>query len=73
LAQSGSEPYLGGGGGDQSTGSIEPHAVNQKLTKRLGNSAVVSGFRTVIDSGTTIIYALVRPRTLRRHYGLKLR
>ncbi|KAI8972223.1 acid protease [Trametes punicea] len=63
LAKSGSELYLGGTDSSLYSGSIEYHPVtgsgfwqiaNAKLS--VGSKTVQSGFQTVIDSGTTIIY-----------------
>ncbi|KAI0374183.1 acid protease [Pilatotrama ljubarskyi] len=63
LAKSGSELYLGGTDSSLYSGSIEYHKVtgsgfwqiaNAKLY--FGSKTVQSGFQTIIDSGTTIIY-----------------
>ncbi|KAI0355632.1 acid protease [Trametes cingulata] len=63
LASSGSELYLGGTDTSLYSGSIEYHSVtgsgfwqipNAKLY--LGSKTLQSGFQTIIDSGTTIIY-----------------
>ncbi|CCM05709.1 uncharacterized protein FIBRA_07941 [Fibroporia radiculosa] len=63
LASSGSELYLGGTDSKLYTGSIEYHSVpgtgfwqasNAKAL--VGTTTAMSGFQTVIDSGTTIMY-----------------
>ncbi|KAF7373521.1 Acid protease [Mycena sanguinolenta] len=64
LGETASELYLGGTNMNKYTGSIEPHAVNQATgfwqitgaSAKVGNSVAVSGFQTIIDSGTTLIY-----------------
>ncbi|KAF8192633.1 aspartic peptidase domain-containing protein [Mycena galopus ATCC 62051] len=64
LAQSGSELYLGGTDTGKYSGSIETHAVNRstgfwQLTNaraKVSSTVAVSGFQTIIDSGTTIMY-----------------
>ncbi|KAJ7854983.1 acid protease [Mycena olivaceomarginata] len=64
LAQSGSELYLGGIDTRKYSGKIETHSVNQAAgfwqlpgaSAKVGKSVAVSGFQTVIDSGTTIMY-----------------
>ncbi|KAI0359193.1 acid protease [Trametes cingulata] len=63
LAKSGSELYLGGTNTKLYTGSIEYHPVTGSgfwqisgASLRLGSTTVLSGFQTIIDSGTTIIY-----------------
>ena len=64
LASKGSELYLGGTNHKHYSGSIEYHKVDTsngfwQLTgaKAYANGkAVVSGFETIIDSGTTIMY-----------------
>ncbi|KZT10618.1 aspartic protease [Laetiporus sulphureus 93-53] len=63
LAKSGSELYLGGTDTSQYTGSIEYHSVASTgfwqatgAKALIGSKTVVSGFQTVIDSGTTIMY-----------------
>ncbi|KAI8972259.1 protease [Trametes punicea] len=63
LAKSGSELYLGGTDTSLYTGSIEYHAVTGSgfwqisgASISIGSQTVVSGFQTIIDSGTTIIY-----------------
>jgi cathepsin D len=66
LAQSGSELYLGGIDTRKYSGKIETHSVNQAAgfwqlpgaSAKVGKSVAVSGFQTVIDSGTTIMYAV---------------
>ncbi|RPD68640.1 acid protease [Lentinus tigrinus ALCF2SS1-7] len=63
LAKSGSELYLGGTNSKLYTGSIEYHTVvgsgfwqigSGKI--QVGAKSVVSNIRTIIDSGTTLIY-----------------
>ncbi|EMD33571.1 hypothetical protein CERSUDRAFT_159720 [Gelatoporia subvermispora B] len=64
LAQSGSELYVGGTDNSLYTGSIEYHPLvtsNQfwqigNAQLQVGNNVTNSGFQTVIDSGTTIMY-----------------
>lgn len=64
LASSGSALFLGGTDTSKYTGSIEPHAVVRSAgyweisgaSALVGSTAAVSGFNTIIDSGTTIIY-----------------
>lgn len=64
LASSGSELYLGGTDSSLYSGSIEYHSVDTSTgfwqatgAKALvGGSTAVSGFETIIDSGTTIMY-----------------
>ncbi|KDQ54107.1 hypothetical protein JAAARDRAFT_209569 [Jaapia argillacea MUCL 33604] len=64
LASSGSELYLGGTDTSLYSGSIEYHSIDTSTgfwqptgAKALVNGATaVSGFETVIDSGTTIMY-----------------
>ncbi|KAL0576810.1 hypothetical protein V5O48_005180 [Marasmius crinis-equi] len=65
LASSGSELYLGGTNSKLYTGSLEYHNVDDSAgfwqipgAKALvGSTTVVSDFETIIDSGTTIMYA----------------
>ncbi|KAH9895122.1 protease [Cubamyces lactineus] len=63
LAKSGSELYLGGTDSSLYTGSIEYHPVTGSgfwqisgASILVGSQTVKSGFQTIIDSGTTIIY-----------------
>ncbi|PCH43862.1 acid protease [Wolfiporia cocos MD-104 SS10] len=63
LASSGSELYLGGTDTSQYTGSIEYHSVTGSgfwqasgAKILLSGKSVITGFQTVIDSGTTIMY-----------------
>ncbi|KAK7461034.1 hypothetical protein VKT23_008962 [Stygiomarasmius scandens] len=64
LSQSGSELYLGGANSNLYTGSIEFHSVDTSTgfwqitgaSIKSGGSTIVSGFETIIDSGTTIMY-----------------
>ncbi|OJT11687.1 Aspartic protease [Trametes pubescens] len=64
LASSGSELYLGGTDSKLYTGAIEYHAIDTstgfwQLTGAkalVGTTTAVSGFETIIDSGTTIMY-----------------
>ncbi|KAI0675143.1 protease [Trametes maxima] len=63
LAKIGSELYLGGTDSSLYTGSIEYHPVTGTgfwqiggASLRVGSQTVASGFQTIIDSGTTIIY-----------------
>ncbi|KAI0332362.1 protease [Cubamyces sp. BRFM 1775] len=63
LAKSGSELYLGGTDSSLYTGSIEYHSVTGSgfwqisgASILVGSQTVESGFQTIIDSGTTIIY-----------------
>ncbi|KAI0352025.1 protease [Trametes cingulata] len=63
LAKTGSELYLGGTDSSLYSGSIEYHAVKGAAFWQIGGASVrvgsqtpVSGFQTIIDSGTTIIY-----------------
>ncbi|KAH9929580.1 acid protease [Epithele typhae] len=64
LASSGSELYLGGTNDDLYSGSLEYHDVDTsngfwQITSAkayVGSKAAVSGFETIIDSGTTIMY-----------------
>ncbi|KAJ6463451.1 acid protease [Mycena sanguinolenta] len=63
LASNGSELYLGGTDTAKYTGELEFHDVDTTsgfwqvtgATAKVGNSTVVSGFETIIDSGTTIM------------------
>ncbi|PIL33581.1 hypothetical protein GSI_04204 [Ganoderma sinense ZZ0214-1] len=64
IAKTGSELYIGGTDASQYTGDIEYHSVvgntgywqigGGQLT--LGSTVVSSGMKTIIDSGTTLIY-----------------
>ncbi|KAI0645549.1 protease [Trametes meyenii] len=63
LAKAGSELYLGGTDSSLYTGSIEYHPVTGTgfwqiggASLLVGSQTVASGFQTIIDSGTTIIY-----------------
>ena len=64
LASSGSELYLGGTNSAHYSGSIEYHDVDQSTVfwqitgakALVGSTTAVSGFETIIDSGTTIMY-----------------
>ncbi|EIN11115.1 acid protease [Punctularia strigosozonata HHB-11173 SS5] len=64
LASSGSELYLGGTDSSKYSGSIEYHDVDTSsgfwqatgAKAKVGSKTVVSGFDTIIDSGTTIMY-----------------
>ncbi|KAH9858927.1 acid protease [Lenzites betulinus] len=64
LATTGSELYLGAANSAKYTGAIEYHSVDTstgfwQLTGAkalVGTTAVVTGFETIIDSGTTIMY-----------------
>ncbi|KAJ6630108.1 acid protease [Mycena sp. CBHHK59/15] len=64
LASSGSELYLGGTDSDKYNGDIEYQDVDTSTgfwqitgaTAKVGSSTAVSGFETIIDSGTTIAY-----------------
>ena len=64
LASSGSELYLGGTNSDLYSGSLEYHDVDQSngfwqltgASAYVGSTAAVTGFETIIDSGTTIMY-----------------
>ncbi|KAI0792846.1 acid protease [Abortiporus biennis] len=63
LASSGSELYLGGTDTSLYTGSIEYHSVKNtgfwqasSASISVGTKKVVTGFDTIIDSGTTIMY-----------------
>ncbi|KAI0633574.1 acid protease [Trametes polyzona] len=75
LASSGSELYLGGTNSRLYTGSIEYHPVDTstgfwQLTGAkayVGSTAAVSGFETIIDSGTTIMYG--PPAAVKALYG----
>ncbi|KAJ7666081.1 acid protease [Mycena polygramma] len=64
LANNDSELYLGGTNKNRYTGDIEYHTVNQSTgywqatgaSAKVGSTSAVSGFETIIDSGTTLIY-----------------
>ncbi|KAI0823444.1 acid protease [Trametes gibbosa] len=64
LASAGSELYLGGTNSDHFSGSIEYHPVDTSTgfwqitgaKAYVGSTAAVTGFETIIDSGTTIMY-----------------
>ncbi|KZT22897.1 aspartic protease [Neolentinus lepideus HHB14362 ss-1] len=74
LASSGSELYLGGTDSSLYSGSIEYHSIDTSTgfwqatgAKALvGSTTAVSGFETVIDSGTTIMYG--PPSAVKRFY-----
>ncbi|KAI8993962.1 acid protease [Trametes punicea] len=74
LASSGSELYLGGTDSKLYSGSIEFHDVDTSTgfwqitgaQAYVGNKAAVSGFETIIDSGTTIMYG--PPSAVRTFY-----
>ena len=75
LASSGSELYLGGTNSAHYSGSIEYHDVDQSTgfwqitgAKALvGSTTAVSGFETIIDSGTTIMYG--PPADVKKFYA----
>ncbi|KAJ7071340.1 acid protease [Mycena amicta] len=64
LASSGSELYLGGTNEDLYTGKIEFNAVDSSggfwqatgAKVKVGTKSAVTGFQTIIDSGTTLAY-----------------
>ena len=64
LADNGSELYLGGTNAEFYTGELEYHPVDkttgfwqlENAEARVNGAAVVDGFDTIIDSGTTIMY-----------------
>ncbi|KAF7373560.1 Acid protease [Mycena sanguinolenta] len=64
LASTGSELYVGGTDASKYTGELEFHDVDttsgfwqvKGATGKVGNSIVVTGFETIIDSGTTLMY-----------------
>ena len=64
LASSGSELYLGGTNSDLYSGSLEYHDVDTSTgfwqitgaKAYVGSTTANSGFETIIDSGTTIMY-----------------
>ncbi|KAF7316715.1 Acid protease [Mycena chlorophos] len=64
LASSGSELYLGGANDDLYSGDIEFNEVDSSqgfwqipgASAKVGSKTAVSGFDTIIDSGTTIMY-----------------
>ncbi|KAJ7724938.1 acid protease [Mycena maculata] len=64
LASSGSELYLGGADSTKYSGAIEFHDVDPSsgywqvhgASAKVGASTASSGFETIIDSGTTIMY-----------------
>lgn len=75
LASSGSELYLGGTDSSLYSGSIEYHALSSSVGywQIGGASAIVngetaaSGFQTIIDSGTTLMYG--PPSAVKKLYG----
>ena len=75
LASSGSELYLGGTNSAHYSGSIEYHDVDQStgfwqiphMTVFVGLFEAGSGFETIIDSGTTIMYG--PPAAVKEVYG----
>lgn len=64
LSTNGSELFFGGTNKCRHLPAIEYHSVNKSSAfwqiagakAKIGSTAVVSGFQTIIDSGTTIIY-----------------
>ncbi|KAJ7701588.1 acid protease [Mycena rosella] len=64
LASNNSELYLGGTNANKFSGNIEYHTVNKSTgfwqipnaRAKVGSTTAVSGFETIIDSGTTIMY-----------------
>ncbi|EPS93454.1 hypothetical protein FOMPIDRAFT_147447 [Fomitopsis schrenkii] len=63
LAKTGSELYIGGTDAALYEGAVESHAVTGSgfwqiggASAIMGNKTTISGFQTVIDSGTTIMY-----------------
>ncbi|KAJ6536359.1 acid protease [Mycena capillaripes] len=64
LASSGSELYLGGTNGDLYSGDIEFNSVDSSggfwqatgAKAKVGSTTAVTGFDTIIDSGTTLAY-----------------
>jgi cathepsin D len=64
LADKGSELFLGGVDESKFTGSIEFHSMSSSsgfwqignAKAMVGGKVVVSGFQTIIDTGTTIMY-----------------
>ncbi|KAF7326642.1 Acid protease [Mycena venus] len=64
LSQSGSELYMGGTDTRKHQGAVETHSVNpstgfwqiRNAKAKVGSTTAVSGFDTIIDSGTTIMY-----------------
>lgn len=77
LASSGSELYLGGANVKLYTSKIETHAVytstgfwqSSCAFTLVGITAAVTGFKTVIDSGATIMYG---PPAVVRFLGVYL-
>ncbi|TFK45663.1 acid protease [Heliocybe sulcata] len=75
LASSGSELYLGGTDSAMYSGSIEYHSVDTSTgfwqargaSAHVGSTTAVSGFETIIDSGTTIMYG--PPSAIRTFYS----
>ncbi|KAJ7766341.1 acid protease [Mycena maculata] len=64
LASSGSELYLGGANDDLYSGDVEYNSVDSSsgfwqatgAEAKVGSIAAVTGFQTIIDSGTTLMY-----------------
>ncbi|KAJ7612329.1 acid protease [Mycena polygramma] len=64
LAESGSELYLGGTNSELYTGDIEFNAVDSSggfwqatgASVKVGSTSAVTGFQTIIDTGTTLAY-----------------
>ncbi|KAJ7700486.1 acid protease [Mycena rosella] len=64
LASSGSELYLGGTNSDLYSGDIEFNSVDSSggfwqatgAKAKVGSTSAVTGFQTIIDSGTTLMY-----------------
>ena len=75
LASTGSELYLGGANSAHYSGSIEYHSVDQSTgfwqiagaSANVGTKAAVTGFETIIDSGTTIMYG--PPAAVKKFYA----
>lgn len=75
VASTGLELYIGGGDRHLYEGEIEEHAIDNSMGRwqvkgasvLIGDTVVVSGFDTIIDSGSTMMYApydKVRPASL---------
>ncbi|KAJ7456903.1 acid protease [Mycena latifolia] len=75
LASNGSELYLGGTNADKFAGDIEYHDIDTSTgfwqvtgaTAKVDSATTVSGFETVIDSGTTLMYG--PPSAVREVYA----